>query len=155
LTKARFLVFRAALIATLIAAQGVPSLACGLTLCLHDDGGFCVELSNNGCCGHHDQCAAADDGCGGHEHSANTEHPHTIGTPPCDCTHLALPDQAQMADRLRREVPIASQFAGDLAVAFHTSVPVCLPAAALSAPAKAAGEQSAALSFLEPVMLRC
>ncbi len=147
---------RASLVAILIASQGIPFLTSGLTLCLHADGGFCLEQQTDGCCGHRGASAKADRCCGG----AADDQPAsdcTIGDSPCDCTHLAIADQPQMASKVRRDEAGASHLAlGNLAAKLISAPDSASSASLLGNRAQiAGGGPSAALSFLAPVMLRC
>jgi hypothetical protein len=147
---------RASLVAILIAAQGIPYLASGLTLCLHADGGFCLEQHKDGHCSHHGASAKTDRCCSG----APEDRPasdSTVGDPLCDCTHLAIADQPQMAGKVRRDEAIASHLVlGTLAVNLISGPESASAADLLGNRAQiAGGGPSAALSFLAPVMLRC
>jgi hypothetical protein len=133
----------------------MPSLACGLTLCLHRDGGFCIERMDRGCCGHHEHVAAVEQCCDPSP-AVPTEHQTTIGEPLCDCTHLALSEQPQATDSARRDAAIASHFCWNSpAAAVLSSGLPRLPTGRLAGTGDAACGPGVALSFLASVMLRC
>lgn len=144
---------RAGLIAILIAAQGVPALAGGMVLCLHADGGYCLEMERD-CCGHSHR--ELDPACfpTHAEHSVGIEHrcEHT-----CACTHLALPSVTPAT----RKVNQAQSREQDLNLSCGVVSPTALAPAAIAdqaasaTPVLAFGGRCAALLLLAPVMLRC
>jgi hypothetical protein len=152
-------VLRTVLIAMLALAQGIPSLACGLTLCLHSDGGFCLESPERDCCGHHQGLEAThDDCCGSHdEHPASPYTSSGIGKPSCDCTHVALLSQPQFTHKVGRDQGNATlHHLGMPSVLFTAPASAVSLGVPLSREAETAGGgNSGALSFLAPVMLRC
>lgn len=143
---------RAGLIAILIAAQGVPALAGGMVLCLHADGGYCLEMERD-CCGHSHR--ELDPAC-------CPAHAEPVGIEPgcehgCDCTHLALPSVTPAT----RKVKQAQSREQDLNLSCGVVSPTALAPAAIAdqaasaTPVLAFGGRRAALLLLAPVMLRC
>lgn len=146
---------RCLLIATLTACQGLSSLA-GATLCLHSDGGFCLERESDGHCQQHDGPAAADPCCCGSVDQPANHARNTIGITPCDCTHLAIADHPQMSakpDENGNSKPLSW---GAIAINLIFTEPGAAMSSSHATPVVIAGAgPSAALSFLAPVMLRC
>jgi hypothetical protein len=149
-------VLRALLVAILVASQGIPYLAGGLTLCVHADGGFCLESEVDDCCTHHREQVAAHE-CWGIPADELADCHSTIGQAPCDCTHLAIPDQPQLAGKVRHDQRIASYLnwrtPAVIRIAHEGGAGTALLSQASTA--MAGSRHSAALSFLAPVMLRC
>lgn len=142
---------RCLLVATLITTQGLYSLA-GATLCLHADGGFCVERAADNQCRHH-QPAAKTLCCTNHAAQPDLGE-LSIGASPCVCRHLAIADDPELSPK-RSSEEIQLLNSGPIVVS------LIVPKASLAAksPAKSWDKTcawpSAALSFLAPVMLRC
>lgn len=147
---------RLALIAVLITSQGLPSVARGMMLCLHADGGFCLEAGDEACCDERHEHDATALGCCG-ESPGDTALRGTNDGPPCDCTHLALVDDPRAAGKLARAEIDAGDLSLRIAAINLTALAGAvargdLPRETLSS--RASGP-SAALLFLAPVMLRC
>ena len=151
------LVVRAFLIALLVLSQGVSSLAGGLTLCLHADGGFCVELPGADCCGHHLVVAVQDDCCGASdEHSAGAPGA-VLDASTSDCTHVALPHQTQVTSKIGGDRHLASTHPFFLLPGLgHWQLAAHSGNNRPQIDSQHVGDNDCgALSFLAPVMLRC
>lgn len=146
---------RCLLIATLTACQGLSSLA-GATLCLHSDGGFCLEPKSGGHCGHRNEPAAVDPCCGGSVDQPADHAENTIGLTPCDCTHLTIADHPQTAVKPDKDDSSQHLSLGAIFVGWVCTEPAAAPPLGYGSRAERPGAgPSAALSFLAPVMLRC
>jgi hypothetical protein len=140
------------LVATLITGQGLSSLA-GATLCLHMDGGFCLERTADGQCQHR-LPPATDPCCGNHLAVPADVSETSIGVAPCDCKHLAIADDPQLSVKSGEDY---SQHLNAGPTVLSLIVPQTVTIALVrDTYAEIAGAgPSGALSFLAPVMLRC
>lgn len=125
-------------------------------LCLHADGGYCLEAKGAACCGESHR-EAEDVCCGTHaEHSAKAVGIEVRCEHGCDCTHLALPNLTPATGKVSQ----AKSSEQNLDLSSGVVSPTALLSAAISdrgaSPAPLAfGGRSAALLSLASVMLRC
>ena len=110
---------RTLLIAVLAACQGFTSLA-GTIVCLHADGGFCVERQEAECCRHH--APSVDECCQGHL-PLPTGNSGIGDDSSCDCTHLAISVDVPLARQLGEEPNVRRGFGdGDSMIAAPASL---------------------------------
>src|SRR5688572_14210336 len=127
-----------------------------MVLCLHADGGYCLEAKGAACCGQ-SHGEAEHLCCGTHgERSAAAIGIEVRCEHGCDCTHLALPNVTPATGKVNQ----AKSSEQNLNLSFGVVSPTALLSAAISdqgasAAPLAFGGRRAALELLASVMLRC
>ncbi|HUE71749.1 MAG TPA: hypothetical protein VMP01_12755 [Pirellulaceae bacterium] len=142
---------RCVLIATLAASQGFSSLG-GAILCLHADGGFCLEREGTECCVHPETPTVSD--CCAMDAKSGARHDGLSRHSSCDCTHVAIEADPLLAVR-RVEADPSHGGSGDCGLQIaDCGIEVQSAIRNLKSTIDYTGAH-AALSFLEPVRLRC